>query len=147
MQATNQQVRSEFSRRLRRELQGLGLPLSSPTKISRAFNARFPDQSVSAQTFRKWLMAEAMPTQSKLLALAEWFGISAQWLRFGTGIRTEDSTLKNFQNYETLSASENTHNEYFRLMPLVKQLNCLSPKDLELVKGIVNLMLSDTQNS
>ena len=146
MQVTNEQVRREFSQRLRRELQRLNLPLSSPTQISRAFNARFPAQSVSAQTFRKWLMAEAMPTQVKLVALAEWFEVSAQWLRFGTGARSEDVVFKSHDNYDTLSVTESVGPEYFLLMPLIRQLHSLSPRDLELVKGIVNLMLSETQN-
>lgn len=91
-------------------------------------------------------MAEAMPTQVKLIALAEWFGVSAQWLRFGTGVRSEDVACKNLDGYGDLSVTESVASEFVVLMPLIRQLHCLSPRDLELVKGMVNLMLSEVQN-
>src|SRR5690606_21037889 len=37
----------------------------------------------------KWLVGEAIPTQEKIRALATWLGVSAEWLRFGTGTEPE----------------------------------------------------------
>lgn len=142
MEVTNEQLRIEFSQRLKAEVERLRLPVSSPTQIARAFNQRFPGQTVTPQTVRKWLLAEAMPTQPKLLALAQWFGVSAQWLRFGTGMREDSFTAESAQSAHpaglvVLSA------EYAALIPLVEKLCRLPPRDLELVKGIVGLMLSE----
>ena len=142
MEVTNEQLRIEFSQRLKAEVERLRLPVSSPTQIVRVFNQRFPRQTVTPQTVRKWLLAEAMPTQPKLLALAEWFGVSAQWLRFGTGVR------------EALLPAGSAHSaqpsglmvlgaEYATLIPLVENLTRLPSRDLELVKGIVGLMLAE----
>ena len=142
MEVTNEQFRVEFSQRLKAEVERLRLPVSSPTQIVRVFNQRFPRQTVTPQTVRKWLLAEAMPTQPKLLALAEWFGVSAQWLRFGTGVR------------EALLPAGSAHSaqpsglmvlgaEYATLIPLVENLTRLPSRDLELVKGIVGLMLAE----
>ncbi len=142
MEVTNEQLRVEFSQRLKAEVERLRLPVSSPTQIVRVFNQRFPRQTVTPQTVRKWLLAEAMPTQPKLLALAEWFGVSAQWLRFGTGVR------------EALLPAGSAHSaqpsglmvlgaEYATLIPLVENLTRLPSRDLELVKGIVGLMLAE----
>ena len=32
---------------------------------------------------RKWLLGEAIPTQEKLVVLADMLGVTAEWLRFG----------------------------------------------------------------
>ncbi len=142
MEVTNEQVRVEFSQRLKAEVERLRLPVSSPTRIVRVFNHRFPGKTVTPQTVRKWLLAEAMPTQPKLLALAEWFGVSAQWLRFGTGMR-EESLPPGSAHSAQPSGLMVLGAEYASLIPLVENLIRLPPRDLELVKGIVSLMLAE----
>ena len=141
MEATNEQLRIEFSQRLKGEVERIGLPVSSPTQVSRTFNQRFPGQTVTPQTVRKWLLAEAMPTQPKLLVLAEWFGVSAQWLRFGTGRREEMSSAGPAHSAQP-SGLMVLGVEYAALIPLVEQMTRLSSRDLELVKGMVGLMLA-----
>jgi hypothetical protein len=32
---------------------------------------------------RKWLVGESIPTQDKLRILANWLGVTAEWLRYG----------------------------------------------------------------
>ncbi len=142
MEVTNEQLRIEFSQRLKAEVERLRLPVSSPTQIARSFNQRFPGQTVTPQTVRKWLLAEAMPTQPKLLALAQWFGVSAQWLRFGTGAREDFSSTESAQSAHPTGLMV-LGAEYAPLIPLVESLTRLPAKDLELVKGIVGLMLAE----
>lgn len=144
MEATAEQIRSEFSIRLSAEVARLGLPLSSPTKIAHAFNHRFPVQSVTPQTVRKWLLAEAMPMQPKLLALAEWFAVSAQWLRFGTGGREGFASITTGANPTSPSLMV-LGAEYTPLIPLVEMLARLTPKDLQLVKGVIGLLLEQSK--
>lgn len=139
MEATNEQLRIEFSHRLKKEVARLGVPVSSPTQVSRLFNQRFPGHTVTPQTVRKWLLAEAMPTQSKLLALATWFGVSAQWLRFGTGVREESGPVPSAQPSGLMVLGA----EYTALIPLVESMSRLSSRDLALVKGMVSLMLAE----
>ena len=118
----------------------LGVPTSSPTQVSRIFNQQFPGHTVTPQTVRKWLLAEAMPTQPKLLALATWFGVSAQWLRFGTGAREEpEPTPSSVQPSGLMVLGA----EYTALIPLVESMSRLSSRDLALVKGMVTLMLAE----
>ena len=123
MEMTNEQQRIEFSQRLIQELKRIGQPLNSPTQIARSFNQHFIGQPVSPQTIRKWLLAEAVPTQPKLLALAEWLGVSAQWLRYGTEEVRQASLV-----------------EYAGLL---ERLANLSPSNLRLIDGIVQLMSSE----
>lgn len=139
MEATNEQLRIEFSQRLKKEVARLGVPVSSPTQVSRLFNQRFPRHTVTPQTVRKWLLAEAMPTQPKLLALATWFGVSAQWLRFGTGAREESEPVPSAQPSGLMVLGA----EYTALIPLVESMSRLSSRDLALVKGMISLMLAE----
>lgn len=145
METTNEQLREAFSQRLRKEIERLGLPLSSPTHIANVFSARFPNMAVTPQTVRKWLLAEAIPTQHKVLALAEWFGISAQWLRYGTGARVviEASTPSDVPAGSGLLV---LGSESAELVPLIQMLTRLPAKDLLLIKGIVGLMLAEVHN-
>ncbi|ATQ78837.1 hypothetical protein CR152_11635 [Massilia violaceinigra] len=59
--------------------------------MARAFNIRFPHMTVTSHAARKWLMGEALPTQEKLVALAEWLEVEPTWLRFGNASSSESS--------------------------------------------------------
>jgi transcriptional regulator with XRE-family HTH domain len=75
--------RLEFSQRLQQALQNADYAPDSPTLLAREFNIRFDGTAITVHAARKWLLGEAIPTQEKLRALAQWFGVSAEWLRFG----------------------------------------------------------------
>jgi transcriptional regulator with XRE-family HTH domain len=84
--------RADFSARLQLALRNAGYSLDSPTKLAREFNIRFQGRSVTAHAVRKWLVGEALPTQEKLRALAQWLGVAATWLRFGDTAEASLST-------------------------------------------------------
>lgn len=142
METTSEQHRIVFSKRLSQELKRIGQPIGSPTQIARTFNQNFSGQPVSAQTVRKWLLAEAMPTQPKLLALAAWLGVSAQWLRYGSGTKMEPVSQLSAQQTGLLVLGR----EYAGLaqsadiIPLLDKLVRLSPRDIRIVEGMVQLM-------
>lgn len=142
MEMTSEQHRIAFSKRLNHELKRIGQPISSPTQIARAFNQHFSGQGVTAQTMRKWLLAEAMPTQPKLLALAAWLGVSAQWLRYGSGAKMETvATLAVQQTGLVVLGQEYAGlAHYAGIIPLLDKLAHLSPRDIHIVEGIVQLM-------
>ncbi|MCK9284286.1 MAG: hypothetical protein M0P39_08400 [Rhodocyclaceae bacterium] len=77
--------REEFSHRLRQTLRRAGEPDASPAALARGFNRRYPGKPVTVYAARKWLNAEALPSQDKLRALSDWLGVSSEWLRFGEG--------------------------------------------------------------
>ena len=142
MEMTSEQHRIAFSKRLSHELKRVGQPLSSPTQIARVFNQQFSGQAVTAQTVRKWLLAEAMPTQPKLLALAAWLGVSAQWLRYGSGVKMEAAAPFAVQQtgLVVLGAEYAGIAPYASIVPLLDKLVRLSPRDIHLVEGMVQLM-------
>jgi transcriptional regulator with XRE-family HTH domain len=75
--------RRDFSERLQQALRSADCAPDSPTQLAREFNLRFAGRVVTVHAARKWLVGEAIPTQEKLRALAQWLGVSAEWLRFG----------------------------------------------------------------
>ncbi|RJF96835.1 hypothetical protein D3870_20855 [Noviherbaspirillum cavernae] len=79
----SREERLSFSSRLQQALQNGHYSPDSPTQLAREFNMRFAGRPISVHAARKWLVGEAIPTQEKLRALAQWFGVSAEWLRFG----------------------------------------------------------------
>ena len=74
--------RSEFRTRLICALNDAQCKVGA-TAIAREFNRRSNDRPVSVYAVRKWLAGEAIPTQDKLVILADWLNVPAQWLRFG----------------------------------------------------------------
>jgi hypothetical protein len=75
--------RESFSTRLQQSLQNANLPSNQPTQLAREFNFRFSGRPITVHAARKWLVGEAIPTQDKLRTLAQWLGVTAEWLRFG----------------------------------------------------------------
>lgn len=145
MEHTSEQQRIAFSKRLTQELKRIGQPVGSPTQIARAFNKNYSGQPVTAQTVRKWLLSEGMPTQPKLLALAAWLGISAQWLRYGNGAKVESATPLSAQQAGLLVLGKEYAGlaQYAGIFPLLDKLVRLPPRDIRIVEGMVQLMSSE----
>ena len=77
--------REDFSERLQHALRNADYSPDSPTQLAREFNIRFAGRPITVHAARKWLVGEAIPTQEKLRTLAQWLGVQAEWLRFGSG--------------------------------------------------------------
>lgn len=141
METTNEKLRQEFSLRLKKELERMGLPLSSPTRIAAEFSAKYPRNKIAAQTVRKWLFAEAIPTQGKLVALADWLEVSEQWLRFGTGRRRPSKVVDAAGSRPELGVIVVGKNQA-AVVPVVEMLAKLSPKNVRLVENMVRCVLA-----
>lgn len=82
--------RESFSTRLQQSLRNAHYPADSPTQLARNFNLRFSGAPVTVHAVRKWLCGEAIPTQDKMRALADWLMVPVEWLRYGTGREEDD---------------------------------------------------------
>lgn len=71
-----------FAARLNQALAAARYQPAGASRIAREFNLRFPDKAVTVHAVRKWIKGEAIPTQDKLVALAQWLGVRADWLRY-----------------------------------------------------------------
>lgn len=140
---TNEKLRQQFSERLKKEFVRIGLPIASPTQIAHEFNARYPGNKIAAQTVRKWLLADAIPTQAKLMNLANWLEVSAEWLRFGSGKRKAakagGATAANEVGVVVVGKHQSD------VVPVVELLAKLTPKNIRLVEGIVRCVLASQE--
>lgn len=143
MQNTNEKLRQQFSERLSKEFTRIGLPVASPTQIAQEFNARYPANKITAQTVRKWLLADSIPTQAKLMSLAEWLEVSAEWLRFGTGKRKSAKAGDKASENEVGVVVIGKHQA--AVVPVVELLAKLSPKNIRLVENIVRCVLASQE--
>ncbi len=77
-------AQSEFALRLQQAMKHAEIE-NSPSVLSRLFNQHSKTKQVTTHGARKWLLGESIPTQERLLLLAELLAVSPSWLRFGTG--------------------------------------------------------------
>lgn len=71
-----------FSQRLRKSMEDAGYTVR-PVVLEREFNQRYWGHPVTVQAVRRWLRGEAIPSQDKLQALAEWLNVEPHVLRYG----------------------------------------------------------------
>lgn len=74
-----------FAERLRTAMEQAGHPPRAAV-LEREFNTRYWGRSVTLQAVRRWLRGEAIPSQDKLLVLAEWLKVEPHELRYGTRV-------------------------------------------------------------
>jgi len=144
MEAKNEKIRQQFSDRLKKEFVRAGLPVSSPTQIANEFNRRYPLYKVAPQTMRKWLFADAIPTQARLLALADWLDVSPQWLRFGMGLRKAVKPSEAaFDETAAQSTTITIDVDQAGLIPVIELLSLLSSSNVRLVENIARCVLAE----
>ncbi len=137
-------LKKAFSERLYREFQQMNLPMNSPTEIARILNRKLPQLSVTPQTIRKWLFHGIYPSQDKIMMLADWLGVSAQWLRFGEGEKFTVNKLAQLSTeYQVPANLLLMSAEYAPLIPVVDKLSRLSVKELRVVDGLIDLLLAE----
>ncbi|WP_310451847.1 hypothetical protein [Sulfuritalea sp.] len=120
--------REDFSRRLMEALARVGDDGSSPTRLAREFNRRYPGAPVTLHASRKWLNGEALPAQDKLRVLAEWLGVTPEWLRFG-----DSGDVRGTQR-QAREAGQAVDFE------LARELGALSPAHREAVRALVKAL-------
>lgn len=120
------QSRYAFAERLRLALQQSGYS-ASPTQLALEFNARFSGPKVHMATCRKWLLGESIPTQEKLVTLAQMIGVTADWLRYGPASTAEEKSAPLTFNAHELS--------------LLNDLHRLKERDQRLVHQMVDMLL------
>ena len=71
----------EFAARLEQAMAAKSIK-HSPTVLGNLFNSVFDGRAVTPHTARNWMLGKSMPTQEKLVVLAELLDISAEQLRY-----------------------------------------------------------------
>lgn len=78
-------AKTQFADRLREAMTAAGYE-PKPAVLEREFNTRYWGQGMTLHGVRRWLRGETLPSQEKLLVLAEWLGVPPQQLRFGSEV-------------------------------------------------------------
>ncbi len=78
------QERAGFSLRLCSTLSEAGWTKLSATRLATEFNWLAGESRVTVHAARKWITGESIPTQARVLLLANWLDVCSDWLRFGT---------------------------------------------------------------
>jgi hypothetical protein len=99
-----EQERAGFSLRLGASLSDLGWTKLSPTRLAFEFNLRAGASSVTLHAARKWIMGEAIPTQARIVLLANWLHVNAAWLRFGGKLESSEPSHLGKQDLILLGA-------------------------------------------
>lgn len=120
--------REAFTARLKQALGRIGDDGSSPTRLAREFNRRYPGAPVTLHASRKWLNGEALPAQDKLRVLAEWLAVTPEWLRFG------DSGDERGAHYPAREAKQMVDFE------LGREIGALSPAHRDAVRALVKAL-------
>ena len=74
-----------------------------------------------------------------------WLGVSAQWLRFGLDAKVESTAPLSAQQTGLLVLRKEYAGlaQYAGIVPLLDKLVRLSPRDIRLVEGMVQLMTAE----
>jgi hypothetical protein len=60
------------------------------TAFARAYNLRSNGAAVTVHGARRWLKGESIPTQERIILLAQWLNVNPAWLRFGNAESRND---------------------------------------------------------
>ncbi len=111
----NSDGREAFSRRLREALQKGGVGADSPTQLARDFNDHYRGKRVTQQAVRKRLNGEAIPSHDKILALAGWLEVGAEWLEYGKSGASEPAVHQTTPAYRDVLSDDELLKRYRRL--------------------------------
>ena len=121
-------IYNEFAARLEQAMSAKSISRSS-TVLAKLFNAEFDGKAVTIPTVSNWMHGWTMPTQDKLLVLAELLDTSAEHLRYG---RHSEKTLM-IRNADGSEAELNSSQQQ-----LVRKYIKLSTSQQRLVSDLVD---------
>ena len=104
-------AKQNFAMRLKEAMQAAGFE-PRPAVLERHFNLHYAgDKPMTLQGVRRWLRGETLPSQDKLIALAQWLRVPPEQLRYGAEIKSEIQHARDrwdeaihFQERETFEA-------------------------------------------
>lgn len=127
--------KAAFALRLRQALTRSPKKVTTPTELALQFNLRHKKDSISPQAAQKWLSGHSKPTSDKIATLADWLGVSPQWLKYGI---SEDRTLASSGRGKTSKTSIIGQNATETEMKILMKLRNMSEHRRDLVLEIVN---------
>lgn len=87
-------AKNRFAQRLREAMERAGYQ-ARPAVLEREYNLRCWDKPMTLHGVRRWLRGETLPSQDKLLVLAEWLQVTPQELRYGNDVEQQIRDRRN----------------------------------------------------
>lgn len=81
-------TKENFALRLKAAMQAKGYD-AKPAILEKQFNLHYNGEPMTLHGVRRWLRGETLPSQDKLIALAEWLRVPPDELRYGAEIKAE----------------------------------------------------------
>ncbi|TBU96298.1 transcriptional regulator [Stutzerimonas kirkiae] len=113
--------KTEFSERLRSAMAASGYA-PRPAVLRREFNSRYWGNPVTCQGASRWLRGLSIPSQDKLVVLAEWLSIEPQILRFGGEVTEHTGEQSNDWGIDLPPQEKETLGAYLGLPESKRQL-------------------------
>jgi hypothetical protein len=110
--------KTAFAQRLTRLMKESGYAPKASV-IEREFNQRYLGKPVTLQAVCRWLKGETIPTQDKLVVLAEWLKVDPHQLRYGKQLsaRQIQDTRGNWSPVKSLTRRDMETWESFMKLP------------------------------
>ncbi|HEX8988287.1 MAG TPA: hypothetical protein VF816_10025 [Rhodocyclaceae bacterium] len=122
--------REAFRRRLKSALARFDPPgRTGAAWLAREFNQRYDGDAITIHAARKWLMGESIPAHDKLLTLAGWLRVSAEWLLYGAGEMTKTSAVQ--QDPARYAVVD---------VDLVREIGALNQEHRQIVRELVTVL-------
>lgn len=109
-------VKKAFAKRLREAMERLNYP-ATPAVLEREFNQRFWGKGVTLHGVRRWLHGEALPTQDKLVVLAQWLHMTPQQLRYGDDPPVMVTDEAQYSPSQLIYEERETRDAFLKLSP------------------------------
>ena len=82
-------TKQNFAKRLKEAMEAAGYQAKAAV-LEKNFNLNYAGpKPMTLQGVRRWLLGETLPSQDKLIALAEWLRVPPDQLRYGAEIKSE----------------------------------------------------------
>lgn len=126
--------KTAFAERLKLALTRSRKKIDTATELALQFNLRHKNDPVTQQAAQKWMSGQACPTPDKIETLADWLGVSAHWLRFGSPTEAQRKRISGKRQTKTQANTATLSNDETKLMERFRQL---SPHQQELIAELV----------
>lgn len=112
-------AKENFASRLQAAMRARGYE-AKPAVLEKQFNLHFNGEPMTLHGVRRWLRGETLPSQDKLIALAEWLRTPPDELRYGAEIKNEIQLVR--KNWDdAISHYERETFEAFLALPATQR--------------------------
>jgi len=126
--------KAAFTERLKLALTRSKKKIDTATELALQFNLRHKNDPVTLQATQKWLTGKACPTPDKIDTLADWLGVSAHWLRFGSPTESQRKNNVGKRQTKTQASTPQLTNDEVKLIERFRQL---TPHQQDLIAQLV----------